>query len=176
MHTCNFYCIFAANSEIMKKLRAIAGYILGAVMFVVLLPTIMWLVSGSPELAVHIGARRAIGTGILILGGLSLSVWTIVYMKTRGKGNPMDAFGKEIGPRTQHLMTEGPYRLNRNPMLTGTLCYLAGFLVWFWTWQALLVWLIFFAIMFVQVLTEEHRLLRDFGAEYEEYCKRTRRF
>ena len=160
----------------MKKIREIAGYILGGVMFVGLLPLIMWLVSGSPELAVHIGAWRAVGTGVLIVGGLSLSVWTIVYMKTRGKGNPMDAFGKEIGPRTQHLMTDGPYRLNRNPMLTGTLTYLAGFIIWFWTWQAALVWVIFFAIMFVQVLTEEKRLSRDFGEEYEAYCRRTGRF
>ena len=160
----------------MKKFREIAGYVLGGVMFVAMLPTIMWLASGMPNMAVHIGAWRALGTGMLIIGGLSLSVWTIVYMKTRGKGNPMDAFGKEIGPRTQHLMTDGPYRLNRNPMLTGTLVYLASFIVWLWTWQALLVWFIFLAIMFVQVLTEEKRLRQDFGEEYENYCKRTRRF
>ena len=162
--------------SIMKTKAEIAGYVLGGLMFVVLLPALMWLVSGMPEMAVHIGAWRAAGTGVLLLGGLSLSVWTIVYMKTRGKGNPLDAFGKEIGPRTQHLMTDGPYRLNRNPMLTGTLCYLAGFALWLWTWQALLVWGIFFAVMFVQVLTEEKRLRKDFGEEYEAYCKRTRRF
>ena len=156
--------------------KEIAGYVLGGVMFVVLLPTIMWLASGMPNMAVHIGLLRALWAGLLIIGGLSLSVWTIVYMKTHGKGNPMDAFGKEIGPRTQHLMTDGPYRLNRNPMLSGTLFYLAGFMVWLWTWQALLVWCIFFVIMFVQVLTEEHRLQKDFGEEYEAYCKRTRRF
>ena len=162
----------------MKKTieKELAGYVLGGVMFVVLLPTIMWLASGMPNMAVHIGVWRALGTGILVLGGLSLSIWTIVYMKTRGKGNPMDAFGKEIGPRTQHLMTNGPYRINRNPMLTGTLCYLAGWIIWLWTWQALLVWIIFFAIMFVQVLTEEKRLHNDFGEEYEAYCKQTRRF
>lgn len=160
----------------MKKVREIAGYVLGGVIFVVLLPTIMWLASGMPEMAVHIGVWRAVATGVLMIGGLSLSVWTIVYMKTRGKGNPMDAFGKEIGPRTQHLMTDGPYRLNRNPMLTGTLTYLASFLVWLWTWQAVLVWVIFFVIMFVQVLTEERRLRKDFGEEYDDYCKHTRRF
>lgn len=160
----------------MKQFREIAGYLLGGVMFVVLLPTIMWLASGMPDMVVHIGLLRALWTGVLIIGGLSLSVWTIVYMKTHGKGNPMDAFGKEIAPRTQHLMTNGPYRLNRNPMLSGTLFYLAGFMVWLWTWQAALVWCIFFIIMFVQVLTEEHRLRRDFGEEYEAYCKRTRRF
>lgn len=79
-------------------------------------------------------------------------------------------------PRTQHLMTDGPYRINRNPMLTGTLVYLASFIVWLWTWQAVLVWCVFFAIMFVQVLTEEKRLCQDFGEEYETYCRRTGRF
>lgn len=159
----------------MKRLRDIAGYVLGGLLFVVLLPTIMWLASGMPALK-HIGALRASLTGVLMLCGLSLSVCTIVYMKRRGKGNPMDAFGHEVAPRTQHLMTDGPYRLNRNPMLTGTLIYLASFIVWLWTWQAVLVWCVFFAIMFVQVLTEEKRLRRDFGEEYEAYCRCTGRF
>ncbi len=97
-------------------------------------------------------------------------------MKRRGKGNPMDAFGHEVAPRTQHLMTDGPYRINRNPMLSGTLIYLAGVAVWLWTWQATLVWLLFFAIMMVQVISEERRLLRDFGEEYESYRRNTRRF
>ena len=118
-----------------------------------------------------IGALRASLTGLLMLGGLTLSVWTIVYMKLRGKGNPMDAFGHEVAPRTQHLMMEGPYRINRNPMLTGTLIYLASFIVWLWTWQALLVWFIFLAIMFVQVLTEEKRL--QGGSYHFDYDTKT---
>ena len=132
----------------MKLLREIIGYVLGGLLFVALMPTVMWLASGMPELE-HIGAVRASITGVLMLGGLSLSVWTIVYMKRRGKGNPM---------------------------LTGTLTYLAGAVVWLWTWQALVVWVLFFAIMLVQVISEERRLRRDFGDEYEAYCRRTRRF
>lgn len=60
--------------------------------------------------------------------------------------------------------------------LAGTFLYLLGFIVWLWTWQALLVWVVFVVIMFVQVLTEEKRLHRDFGEEYEAFCKRTGRF
>ena len=160
----------------MKQFREIVGYVLGGVMFVLLLPTVMWLASGMPDMAVHIGAWRAVVTGVLMLGGLGLSVWTIVYMKTYGKGNPMDAFGHEVAPRTQHLMSDGPYRINRNPMLSGTLIYLAGAAIWIWHWQAWVVWVVFFAIMFVQVISEERRLERDFGEEYLDYCKRTRRF
>lgn len=157
------------------SIQNVVAYVLGGLIFVVLLPTMTWLASDIPEIG-HIGVWRASVTGILILGGLSLSIWTIVYMKRWGKGNPMDAFGHEVAPRTQRLMTEGPYRINRNPMLTGTLIYLMGFVVWFWTLGALLVWIIFFAVMLIQVLTEEKRLRRDFGEEYEAYCSRTGRF
>ena len=159
----------------MRKLREFIGDLLGGLLFVALMPTVMGLVSGRPDLW-PVGAARAIVAIILMLGGLSLSIWTIIYMKQRGKGNPMDAFGHEVAPRTKHLMTDGPYNFNRNPMLTGTLTYLAGALVWLWTWQTLLVWVLFFAIMLVQVISEEHRLRRDFGEEYEAYCRRTRRF
>lgn len=159
----------------MKTLREILGYVLGGVLFVGLIPAVMWLATGMPALE-HIGALKASITGVLMIGGLSLSVWTIVYMKHQGKGNPMDAFGHEVAPRTQHLMVAGPYRINRNPMLTGTLTYLAGVAVWLWSWQAVAVWVAFFCIMFVQVLSEEKRLHRDFGSEYEEYCKHSRRF
>lgn len=159
----------------MKQLREILGYVLGGVLFVGLMPTVMWLASGMPPI-VHIGAIIATITGVLMMGGLALSVWTIVYMKRCGEGNPMDAFGHEVAPRTQHLMTDGPYRLNRNPMLSGTLLYLVGVVVWLWTWQALLVWVLFFAIMLVQVISEERRCHRDFGEEYDAYRRRTRRF
>ncbi len=158
-----------------NRIREIIGYLLGGVLFVGLMPTLMWLASGQPSLS-SITLDRAIGGDILIFLGLALSVWTIIYMKRRGKGNPMDAFGVEVAPRTRHLMTDGPYRLNRNPMLTGTLIYLAGTAVWLWSWQAWAVLAVFFAVMLFQVFSEERRLHRDFGEEYEEYCRRTRRF
>ena len=159
----------------MKTISDILGYFLGLVLFVGLMPTLMWLASGRPEFWLELETKDVVACGMMLCG-LLLSIWTIVYMKLRGKGNPMDAFGHEVAPRTQHLMTDGPYRINRNPMLTGTLIYLAGFAIWLWSWQALIVWLLFFGIMFVQVRSEEHRLHRDFGNEYDDYCRHTRRF
>jgi len=159
----------------MKRFRDFIGYLLGGILFVMLIPTIMWLASGKPALW-PVDTWRCIVAPVVMLAGLVLSVWTIVYMRSRGKGNPMDAFGHEVAPRTQHLMVEGPYKINRNPMLTGTLVYLVGAAVWLWTWQACAVFVVFFAIMMVQVLSEEKRLRRDFGEEYEEYCKHSRRF
>ena len=159
----------------MKKLRDILGYVLGGLLFVLLIPAVMWFASGSPVMA-HVSVFRASVAVLMMLGGLAMSIWTIVYMRQRGKGNPMDAFGHEVAPRTQHLMTDGPYRINRNPMLTGTLLYLAGFAVLLCTWQSALVWLLFLAIMMTQVISEERRLHRDFGQEYDTYRRHTRRF
>ena len=44
------------------------------------------------------------------------------------------------------------------------------------TQQAAAVWVAFLAVMLVQVISEERRLSRDFGKEYDAYCRRTRRF
>ena len=159
----------------MHKLREIAGYVLGGLMFVLLIPTLMWLASGRPNLCV-VPVWRMVVAIVLAVLGLSLSVWSIVYMRRNGDGNPMDAFGHEVAPRTKHLMTEGPYRLSRNPMLTGSFVYYAGVCAWLWSWQALLVFIAFIIIMLLQVRSEEKRLRKDFGEEYEAYCRRTGRF
>ena len=144
-------------------------------MFVVLIPAIMWLASLMPDIC-EVGVGRIVVAAVLAVVGLSLSVWSIVYMRHKGDGNPMDAFGHEVAPRTKHLMTDGPYRLSRNPMLTGSFLYNASACVWLWTWQSLVVFVVFVVIMLVQVMTEEKRLRRDFGDEYEDYCRRTGRF
>ena len=82
-------------------------------LFVLLIPAVMWYASGRPSIA-HVSVLRASVAVLMMLGGLAMSIWTIVYMRQRGKENPMDAFGHEVAPRTQHLMTDGPYRINRN--------------------------------------------------------------
>ena len=159
----------------MNLLREILGYLMGGVLFVGAMPALMWLVSGMPPI-VHIGAIRASVTGLLIIGGLALSIWAIVYMRHKGDGNPMDAFNHEVAPRTKHLMTDGPYRISRNPMLTGIFLYLIGCIVWLWTWQAAVFFVVFVAIMLLQVRSEEKRLRCDFGEEYEVYYRRTGQF
>lgn len=151
------------------------GYVLGGLMFVLFVPAIMWFASLMPEFWIGSVWRVAVST-LLAVVGISLSVWSIVYMKRKGDGNPLDAFGHEVAPRTKHLMTSGPYRLSRNPMLTGSFVYYAGVCVLLWTWQALLVFAAVIVIMLVQVHTEEKRLRNDFGDEYEAYCRRTGRF
>ena len=156
-------------------MKHILGYFLGFAIFIVGIPALMWLVSGMPTPA-DIPVGRLYLSALIAIAGLSLSVWSIVYMKRVGKGNPFDAMGREIAPRTRHLMTDGPYKMSRNPMLSGTFLYYAGVVVTLWTWWALLVFAAVAGLMMLQVRSEEKRLEDDFGEEYLEYKKRTGRF
>ena len=76
----------------MKLFREILGYTLGGVVFVGGMPALMWLVSGRPGLWPPSSTAWAFIAALLILTGLALSVWAIVYMRRKGDGNPMDAF------------------------------------------------------------------------------------
>ena len=156
-------------------MKQILGYFLGFAIFIVGIPAMMWRVAGGPAFA-EIPAWRLCVAGILVLAGLALSIWSIVYMKHVGKGNPFDAMGHELAPRTRHLMTGGPYRLSRNPMLSGTYLYYLGIVLALWNGWALLVLVAVAVLMMLQVRSEEKRLEADFGEEYLAYKKRTGRF
>ena len=153
------------------KARNLIGYLIGLVLFVILIPLIMWKLSGD----VHPKVVHWICFGVLAAAGIGLSIWSIVYMKNVGKGNPMDAFNHEVAPRTVNLMTDGPYRICRNPMLLGVFIYYIGVIVCLGTWQSAAVFVVYFMIMMIQVKREEERLKRDFGEAYEEYCRTTRK-
>ena len=156
-------------------MRQFLGYILGFAIFIAGIPTLMWWVSGISSFS-EIPVWRLIIGVLIALAGLAISVWSVVYMKRVGKGNPFDAMGHEVAPRTKHLMTDGPYKFSRNPMLSGTYLYYIGFLIIFWDWRALLVFLAVFVLMMLQVRSEEKRLEADFDGEYADYKKKTGRF
>lgn len=155
----------------MKNARDIIGYIMGLILFIILIPLLMWKLSGN----VDPGTGRIVVLVILGVIGIALSIWSIVYMKIVGKGNPMDAFNHEVAPRTSELMTGGPYRICRNPMLLGVFIFYTGLVICLWSWQALVIFIAYVAIMMVQVSREEKRLEEDFGEAYREYKKKTKK-
>lgn len=163
------------DSQTFLGMKQVLGYFLGFAIFIIGIPALMWLVSERPAFA-DLPTGRLYLSVLLAIAGLSLSVWSIIYMKRVGKGNPFDAMGHEVAPRTRHLMTDGPYKLSRNPMLSGTYLYYAGILVASWNWWALLVFAVVAGVMLLQVRSEEKRLEADFGDEYLDYKKHTGRF
>lgn len=155
-------------------MKQVLGYLLGFSIFIIGIPALMWWVAGMPTFS-DIPVGRVYLGALVGLTGLTTSIWSIIYMKRVGKGNPFDAMGHEVAPRTRHLMTEGPYRLSRNPMLSGTHLYYFGVLIGLWNGWALLVFIILAGLMMLQVRSEERRLEADFGDDYVDYKKRTGR-
>ena len=155
--------------------RDLIGYLLGLIIFIIGIPFVMYLAAGSPNLA-EIGLIQWVILLILAIVGIGLSVWSIVYMKNVGGGNPFDAFNHEVAPRTSSLMTEGPYGICRNPMLLGVFIYHVGVLIALLSLGAFIVFIIEILIMNVQVKKEEQRLKKDFGKDYTEYVHNSNRF
>jgi protein-S-isoprenylcysteine O-methyltransferase Ste14 len=155
--------------------RDFIGYLLGLVIFIIGIPFVMYMASGSPDLS-QIGFVQWIILILLAIIGIGLSIWSIVYMKNVGKGNPFDAFNHELAPRTSSLMTDGPYGICRNPMLAGVFVYHIGVLIALLSLGALIVFILEVMIMTVQVKKEEQRLKKDFGDEYLLYMSNTYRF
>ena len=131
-----------------RVLREIAGYLLGFLIFIILLPCLMWWVG---EKSFEASEWLWVTGGLLMAVGLTLSIWSIVHMRRVGKGNPFDAYGHEVAPRTQQLLIDGPYGFSRNPMLLGVFIYLGGIAALLHTWQAAVVWAGFVGIMLSQL-------------------------
>ena len=152
------------------------GYLLGLIIFVFGIPALMWLVSGRTFPYIPDSVVLCVVAVLFAICGLALSIYSIVYMRIVGKGNPFDAYGHEVAPRTMNLMTNGPYRLCRNPMLVGIYLYDIGILVWLWSVLPIFVFLVEVVLLTIQVHSEEKRLEKDFGKDYLDYKKRVGRY
>ena len=160
----------------MKKNANILGYLLGLIVFVIGIPALMWAVSERGLTYIPDSTIKCILGILLAIVGLALSIYSIIYMRIVGQGNPFDAYGHEVAPRTKHLMTGGPYRWCRNPMLVGIYIYDAGILLWLWSVWPLAIFLLEVILLTLQVLSEEKRLEKDFGLEYLNYKQRVGRY
>jgi protein-S-isoprenylcysteine O-methyltransferase Ste14 len=101
---------------------------------------------------------------LLIMVGMILLVTTIDLFSTVGKGT--------LAPwnPTTKLVTEGPYRYTRNPMITGVLTVLFGESVLTGACSILLWTAVFFAMNHVYfIFSEEPGLTKRFGKLYKLY-------
>ena len=152
--------------------KIIFGVVSGFLIFVWLIPAAMFYFSDHKE-------ASPLQWGVFVLFtivGVGLSLWSVIYMKKVGEGTPMDIMNLEIGPRTKKLLTEGPYRFCRNPMLLGILIFYIGIQVRLLSLKPFIIFVLFIIAMYFQLKKEEARLEADFGEEYLEYKKRTGMF
>lgn len=79
--------------------------------------------------------------------------------------------------KNRELSIRGPYLLVRNPMYLGRYFLILGFVVLLANaWAILLYTVLYYPYMRYRVEREERRLLRYYGANFEAYCSRVRRF
>jgi protein-S-isoprenylcysteine O-methyltransferase Ste14 len=165
-----------------KTLQHIMGYLIGGLLFLIGIPCGLYQVSRSFDHLVGIqlipisGLRLTIAT-LSLLVGLLFAFWSIVVQNMVGKGGPLEAATIEVSPKTQNLVVSGPYRYTRNPMLFGTCVYYYAVAIYLNSVIAIALVTLFMTLMLILVKrTEEPRLLKDFGSDYEEYRQQVSMF
>ncbi len=154
-------------------MKNLFGYTVGIAVFLILLPSLLYLVSLGLPLPINSVLADGLGW-LFVLFGIAFMIWTNIYMRKYGKGCPADVFNVPLGERTKKLLTDGPYRLSRNPMLLGTFAFYTGLALLLNSYGALCVPAIFILYMTHYVKKyEEPRLEQDFGQEYVQYKKAT---
>jgi len=116
------------------------------------------------------GARLPVSIPVIVVGGAA-TVWSALHF-LRVKGTPVP-----FNPPPA-VVTTGPYRCARNPMLTGVFLFLLGLglavdsfsLVFFFT----PLYVLFNVWELKQI--EEPELVKRFGDEYVDYRRRTPMF
>lgn len=112
---------------------------------------------------------KTCGVLLFVVGALFAAWSLLIFRKAHTTTTP--------GESSSKLVTEGPYRISRNPMYVSlALAYLgeAGILVQFWPLLMLPVVLAY--VNWVVIPLEEVVLKGDFKDDYEEYCRRVRRW
>lgn len=159
-------------------LRYLAGYLLGCTLFLVMIPLGLYELSRldlmfTQKILFEPDFIRIMIASLLFLPGAFFLVWSNFFLLRKGRGGPAEGMGIAVSPRTKKLVTEGPYRYSRNPMVLGAFLLYLSLVVFLNSLFSLLVLLIFISAgMAYLKLSEEKRLLRDFGEEYRNYRKK----
>lgn len=104
---------------------------------------------------------------LLFVGGLILSLWTVLLFYRIGRGTPSPFMP------TQKLVATGPFAYSRNPMVLGVMAWISGLGGILNSFSFLIGGLIIPLAYLVYIkLLEERELEMRFGREYLKYKKR----
>jgi len=110
---------------------------------------------------------RWIGLVLAVLG-LGLIFWSGL---TLGR-----FYSQEVTLQEGHrLITHGAYRLVRHPRYLGICIMGTGQSILFRSWIGLGLTLLAMALVLIRIYDEEALMHKEFGAEWEAYCRRSRR-
>lgn len=128
----------------------------------------MWLGSDDGR---GMGVLWVLAAGLWLVGAVLGGGALMDFRRRRTTVNPIRLQQSRV------LVTDGVYRISRNPMYLGLLCWLmalACYLGGLWVWLGPL--LLFGWLSRFQILPEERALRARFGVPYVQYCRRVRRW
>ena len=163
------------ENQKIRRVKRIIALILSGVYVVIILPTIGILLSLYLDslfgLSVIIPYPLNILLAVIVLIiGFLFAMWSNFEIYRTGKGSPVPLKGTQ----TTELVTKGPYKYSRNPMVFGYILFWIGlgflfdsiFLIFCFTGLITL-----FLIIFVK-FCEEKNMTKRFGMSYLEYKSR----
>jgi protein-S-isoprenylcysteine O-methyltransferase Ste14 len=112
-----------------------------------------------------------------VLKIVALCFWTIGFILLfTGRFGLGSSF--RIGSPKEHtdLKTDGLFRFSRNPMYVGVYATLTGVVLYTLNPVLLLIGVYIIVVHHQIILAEEEHLRIVFGKEYEDYCRRVRRY
>ncbi len=131
----------------------------------------VWIAPRLPRVEGFAGVRLAVAIAIAALGvSIDLSA-LLQFRRARTTANPLRP------ENTTALVTAGVYRFTRNPMYVGLLCLLVALVIQLGSLPALVGPVIF--VLYIgrfQIAPEERVMAQRFGAEFDAYRARVRRW
>jgi len=123
---------------------------------------------GWPEMALP--HHELVGMVIFFAGWIA-PVWA--FRMFRVAGTELDP----VSESNRVLVTTGPFRLSRNPMYLGLTVATFGMALWAGWWPMLAAPIaLFVTANWAHVPYEEAKMRRQFGAEFDTYASRVRRW
>ncbi|MGY3486783.1 protein-S-isoprenylcysteine O-methyltransferase Ste14 [Bradyrhizobium sp. USDA 4011] len=111
-----------------------------------------------------------LGIALVVIAFIA-PVWAFVLFRREGTEI------EPTSPTNRVLVTSGPYRFTRNPMYSGLVLLVLGIAVWVGAWPMFIVPVAVFATAnWVHIPFEETKMRRQFGAAYDDYVARVRRW
>jgi len=107
----------------------------------------------------------------LVVSGFVLPVWALTLFRREGT---------EVNPTSltnAKLVVQGPYAITRNPMYLGLTTISLGLAFWIGSLPMFAVPILTFAVAnWVHIPFEEAKMRRQFGAAFDDYARKVRRW
>ncbi|VVT15102.1 methyltransferase family protein [Erythrobacter sp. EC-HK427] len=133
---------------------------------------LMWFAANSvPQAAFSVPGQMVLAA-VLAAAGLAIELVAVAaFIRARTTVNPL------VPERASELVTDGLYRISRNPMYLGMALLLAGWGMWLGNGASLLGIAVF--VLYItrfQIMPEEAALAARFGPQFAAYRAKVRRW